>query len=45
MLAQVRGKGMKAVGGRIKLEKGFLAIAVEGLEWISEADSRKNAVT
>lgn len=41
MVAQAKGKGRKAVGGRTKLEKGVLTIVVEGLEWMSEVNSRK----
>lgn len=44
MVAQVKRKGRKAVGGKMKLEKGVLTIVVEGLEWMSEADSRKKKV-
>lgn len=31
----------KQLGRRMKLEKGILTIVVEGLKWMSEADSRK----
>lgn len=44
MIAQVKGKGKNEVSGRMKLEKGVSTIAVEGLEWMSEADSRKKTV-
>lgn len=45
MVAQVNGKGRKTVvTGRMKCEKGVLTIVVEGLEWMSEADSRKKTV-
>lgn len=34
-------KEEKELGGRMKLEKGFLTIVVEGLKWMSEADNRQ----